>query len=118
MAESQGDKLINLQAQQLAAQVANWAAQLEFQKERMRLLELPEMQGKLQVDIDRLAFDKATQAWEQAFKESTLTGTYNGQPTIDWLMKQAELTGVLDGRETITGRLTNAQIREMEQRMA
>ena len=59
----QADKLINLQAQQLAAQVANWASQLEFQKERLRLLELPEMQGKLQVDVDRLAFDKAQAAW-------------------------------------------------------
>jgi hypothetical protein len=94
------DKLINLQAQQLAAQVANWAAQLEFQKERMRLLELPEMQGKLQVDIDRLAFDKAQATWENAFKEASITGKYNGQDTIEWLTQQAQLTGVLNGQQT------------------
>ena len=42
------DQLVNLQAAQLAAQTANWAAQLEFQKERMRLLELPQFQFQSQ----------------------------------------------------------------------
>lgn len=116
-AEEQQDKLINLQAQQLAAQVANWAAQLEFQKERLRLLELPEMQGKLQVDVDRLAFDKAQATWENAFKEATLTGTYNGQPTTEWLTQQAQLTGVLNGSQTLQGKLTDAQIAQMNNSM-
>lgn len=115
--ESPQDKLINLQAQQLAAQVANWAAQLEFQKERLRLLELPEMQGKAQIDIDRLAFDKGQAAWENAFKESTLTGTYQGQPTTEWLTQQAQLTGVLDGKQTLQGKLTDAQVAQMNAQM-
>lgn len=115
--ESPQDKLINLQAQQLAAQVANWAAQLEFQKERLRLLELPEMQGKAQIDIDRLAFEKAQASWENAFKESTLTGTYNGQPTTEWLTQQAQLTGVLNGQQTLQGKLTDAQVAQMNAQM-
>jgi hypothetical protein len=116
-AEEQQDKLINIQAQQLAAQVANWAAQLEFQKERLRLLELPEMQGKLQVDIDRLAWEKTQGTWERAFKEAALTGTYNGQPTLEWLTQQAQLTGVLNGSQTLQGKLTDAQIRQMNESM-
>jgi hypothetical protein len=116
-AEEQQDKLINLQAQQLAAQVANWAAQLEFQKERLRLLELPEMQNKAQIDIDRLAWDKAQGEWDRAFKEASITGTYNGQPTIEWLTQQAQLTGVLDGKQTLQGKLTDAQIRQMNESM-
>lgn len=115
--EDQQDKLINLQAQQLAAQVANWAAQLEFQKERLRLLELPEMQNKNQIDIDRLAFDKGQAAWENAFKEANLTGTYNGQPTLEWLTQQAQLTGVLNGTQTLQGKLTDAQIKQMNHSM-
>lgn len=116
-ANDQSNKLINLQAQQLAAQVANWAAQLDFQKERLRLLELPEMQGKLQVDIDRLAFDKAQATWENAFKEASITGTYQGQPTTEWLTQQAQLTGVLDGKQTLQGKLTDAQIGQMNEQM-
>lgn len=116
-AEEQQEKLINLQAQQLAAQVANWAAQLEFQKERLRLLELPEMQGKMQVDIDRLAWEKTQGTWEKAFKEATLSGTYNGVPTIEWLTQQAQLTGVLNGEQTLQGKLSDAQIRQMNESM-
>src|SRR6266498_2167022 len=93
--DNQQDKLINLSAQQLAAQVANWAAQLDFQKERFRLLEMPEMQGRSTLDVDKFAWEKAQTTWENAFKESTITGMYQGQPTIDWLTRQAQLTGVL-----------------------
>jgi len=118
VAQSSGnDQLINLQAQQLAAQVANWAAQLEFQKERMRLLELPEMQGKLQVDIDKLAWQKAQDTWERAIKEATLTGKYNGQDTLEWLTQQAQMTGVLNGQQTLQGKLTDAQIAQMNNSM-
>jgi len=116
-AEEQQDKLINLQAQQLAAQIANWAAQLEFQKERMRLLELPEMQGKMQIEIDRLAWDKAQGEWEKAFKEAAITGKYQGQDTVEWLTQQAQLTGVLNGQQTIQGKLTDAQITQMNEQM-
>ena len=110
------NQLVNLQAQQLAAQVAHWAAQLEFQKERLRLLELPEMQGKLQIEIDRLAWEKAEAEYERAFREAALTGTYNGEPTVEWLTQQAQLLGVLDGKQTLQGRLTDAQIQEMDRR--
>lgn len=116
--ESPEERLANLTAAQLAAQVANWAAQLEFQKERMRLLELPEMQGRQQIEIDRLAFDKAEAEWKRAIEESSLTGTYKGQPTLEWLERQARLTGVINGQQTLEGKLTTAQIAQMNHQMA
>jgi hypothetical protein len=112
------DSLVNLQASQLAAQVANWAAQLEYQKERMRLLELPQMQNASQAVIDRLAFDKGQAAWENSFKEASLTGTINGQPTMEWMTQQAQLTGVLNGQQTLQGKLTDAQVAQMSASMA
>lgn len=118
MPRNREDQLVNLQAQQLAAQVANWAAQLEFQKERMRLLELPEMQARTQAEIDRLAFEKSQAEWQRAFQESSLTGTYNGQPTLQWLTQQAQMTGVLNGQQTLQGKLTDAQIAQMNASMA
>jgi hypothetical protein len=115
--ESTQDKLVNLQAATLAAQVANWAAQLEFSKERFRLLEMPQFQQMTQLELDKFAWQKAQQTWERAFQESSLTGTYNGQPTVQWLTEQARLTGVLNGQETLEGKLTNAQIKQMEMEM-
>jgi hypothetical protein len=111
------DQLINLQAQQLAAQVANWAAQLDFQKARFNQLELPEWQQKSQLEVDQFAWQKAQDTWENAYKEALVTGTYQGQPTIDWLTRQAQLTGVLNGQQTLQGRLTDAQIAQMNQQM-
>lgn len=116
-ASEQQDQLINLQAQQLAAQIANWAAQLEFQKQRFSLLELPEWQQRSQLDVDKFAWEKAQSTWENAFKEASLTGTYQGKPTLEWLTQQAQLTGVFNGEETIQGKLTNAQISQMNQQM-
>jgi len=114
---STNQDLINLQAAQLAAQVANWAAQLEFAKQRFSLLELPQFQHASQMDIDRLAFEKATQAWQQAFNEASLTGTYQGQDTKQWLTQQAQLTGVLNGSQTLQGKLTDAQVAQMNSAM-
>jgi hypothetical protein len=111
------DQLINLQAQQLAAQVANWAAQLDFQKARFSQLEMPEWQQKSQLEVDQFAWQKAQDTWENAYKEALVTGTYQGQPTIDWLTRQAQLTGVLNGQETLQGKLTDAQIGQMNQQM-
>ena len=111
------DKLYNLQAQQLAAQVANWAAQLEFQKERFRLLEMPQFQQGLQLEVDKFAWQKAEDTWKKAYQESVLTGMYNGQPTTQWLMDQARLTGTFNGERTLEGRLTDAQIKDMNDKM-
>lgn len=115
--ESPEDKLINLESQQLAAQVANWAATLDFQKERFRLLEMPQFQQGLQLDVDKFAWERATTTWEQAYKESLLTGTYQGQPTTQWLMDQAKLTGSYNGERTLEGKLTDAQIQDMHDKM-
>ena len=111
------EKLANLQAAQLAAQVANWAAQLEFQKERFRLLELPQYQTMSQLEIDKLAFQKAEAAWKRAAEEASLTGMYQGQPTLAWLEQQARLTGVLNGQQTLEGKLTDAQLAQMNHAM-
>lgn len=115
--ESPEDKLYNLQAQQLAAQTANWAAQLEFQKERLRLLELPQFQSGLQLEVDKFAWQRAQDEWENAYQESLLTGTYKGQPTTQWLMDQARLTGTFNGQQTLEGKLTDAQIQDMHDKM-
>ena len=115
--ESAEDKLYNLQAQQLAAQVANWAAQLDFQKERFRLLEMPQFQQGLQLEVDKFAWEKGQQTWERAYQEALLTGMYQGQPTTQWLMDQARLTGSYNGERTLEGRLTDAQIQDMQDKM-
>ena len=115
--ESMEEKLYNLQAQQLAAQVANWAAQLEFQKERFRLLEMPQFQQGLQLEVDKFAWDKAQDTWERAYQEAAITGTYQGQPTTQWLMDQARLTGTFQGERTLEGKLTDAQIKDMNDKM-
>lgn len=111
------DKLVNLQAAQLAAQIAQFAAQLEFQKERLRLVELPQLALASQAQIDELAFKKAESAWSHAFQEASITGTYQGQPTLAWLEQQARMTGVIDGQQTLEGKLTDAQIAQMNHTM-
>jgi len=117
MASSTSKKLANAQAASLAAQVANMAAQLDFQKERMRLLELPQFQHLSQMDIDKLAFEKSQATWENALKEATLTGTYQGQPTLQYLEQQAKLFGVIDGQQTLEGKLSDAQIAQINHSM-
>lgn len=111
------DKLVNLQAAQLAAQIAQFAAQLEFQKERLRLVELPQLALASQAQIDELAFKKAESAWSHAFQEASVTGMYQGQPTLQWLEQQARMTGVIDGQQTLEGKLTDAQIAQMNHTM-
>lgn len=117
MASKESKKLANAQASALAAQVANMAAQLEFQKERMRLLELPQFQHLKQQDIDRLAFDKSQAEWENAFQEASVTGMYRGQPTLQYLQQQAQLFGVIDGQQTLEGKLTDAQVAQINHAM-
>jgi hypothetical protein len=111
------DELANLGAAQLAAQVANWAAQLEFAKQRFQLLELPQFQFQSQQAVDQLAFQKATEKWQEAYQEAALNGTYQGMPTTQWLTTQAQLTGVLNGNQTIQGKMTDAQIAQMNSAM-
>lgn len=118
-------ELTNVNAAQLAAQVANWAAQLEFQKTRFQLMELPQFQSQdatqrqqLQIQMDQLAFQKAQAAYQNALQEAALTGTYQGKPTTQWLTEQAQLTGVMNGQETLQGKLNDAQIAQMQHAMA
>lgn len=108
------DNLVNIQAAAQAAQVANLAAQLEFSKERFRLLELPEFQFQSQQAIDAAAWNKAKDQYQIAFQEASLTGTYQGQPTTEWLTQMAQMTGVLpNGTKTIQGALSDAQIAQI-----
>jgi hypothetical protein len=117
MASKESKNLANQQAAALAAQIANLAAQLEFQKERMRLLELPQFAHLKQMDIDKMAFEKSQAEWENALKEATMTGTYKGQPTMQWLEQQAKLFGVIDGKQTLEGALSSAQIAQINHSM-
>lgn len=107
------DNLVNIQAATQAAQVANLAAQLEFSKQRFQLLELPEWQAASQMDIDKFAWQKAQDTYENAFKEASLTGTYQGQPTTEWLTQIAQMTGVLNGQQTLQGAMNDAQIAQI-----
>lgn len=117
MASSASKNLANQQAAALAAQIANMAAQLEFQKERMRLLELPQFAHLKQMDIDKLAFEKSQAEWQKALQEATQTGMYQGKPTLQWLEQQAKLFGVIDGQQTLEGKLTDAQVAQINHSM-
>lgn len=99
--------MINLQAAQLAAQVAQNAAQQEFQRMRFETLEQPQFAHLSEMDKEQLAFQKAQQAFQEAFQTASLTGMWNGQQTIaeqqrqiENQMSQAGLTGMYQGQET------------------
>jgi hypothetical protein len=86
----------NQAAAQLAAQVADNAAQIAYYNARLGL------------DSEELAFKKAQQAWQNTFNEATLSGTYQGQPTLaaqqqaaNIAAQQAGLTGMYQGSPTL-----------------
>jgi hypothetical protein len=83
----------NNQAAALAAQVAAQAAQLEFQRMRFQQLELPQFQTMSALDKEKLAFQKATEVWNQAFQEASVTGSYNGVPAAQYLLSASQQTG-------------------------
>src|SRR5262245_16314793 len=93
MPDSPQQTYYNAQAAALAAQVANQAAQLEFQRQRFQQLELPQFQAMTDLDKEKLAFQKATEVWNQAFQEASVSGTYNGLPAAQYLLSTAQLTG-------------------------
>jgi hypothetical protein len=86
----------NHQAAALAAQVAAQAAQLEFQRMRFTQLELPQFQNMSALDKEKLAFSKATEVWNQAFQEASVTGSYNGVPAAQFLLSASQVTGVFN----------------------
>lgn len=108
MADAQSN-YYNAQAASLAAQVANQAAQLAFQRERFERLELPQFQEMTALEKEKLAFAKATEVWNEAFKEASLTGTYQGKPTAEWLLSSAQLTGQLQGSQTLAAQQQSFQ---------
>jgi hypothetical protein len=100
-------QMINLQAAQLAAQVAQQAAQQEFQRMRFTELEQPQFAHLSEMDKEQLAFQKAQQAFTEAFQTASLTGQWNGAPTTmeqqrltENQMNEAQLTGMYQGQQT------------------
>lgn len=63
---------VSLGADQLAYLAANDAATQAYNQQRLQLIDLP----MLQVDKDKLALQAAAQAYDSAFKQAQLTGTY------------------------------------------
>lgn len=93
MASNDQSQYYNNQAAALAAQVAAQAAQLEFQRMRFQQLELPQFQTMSALDKEKLAFQKATEVWNQAFQEASVTGSYNGVPAAQYLLSASQQTG-------------------------
>ena len=93
MASNDQSQYFNNQAAALAAQVAAAAAQLEFQRMRFSQLELPQFQAMSTLDKEKLAFQKATEVWNQAFQEASVTGSYNGVPAAQYLLSASQMTG-------------------------
>jgi hypothetical protein len=93
MAANDQSQYFNQQAAALAAQVAAQAAQLEFQRMRFTQLELPQFQTMSALDKEKLAFQKATEVWNQAFQEASVTGSYNGVPAAQYLLSASQQTG-------------------------
>ncbi len=93
MPDNSQQNYFNAQAASLAAQVANQAAQLEFQRQRFAELEKPQFEAMTALEKEKLAFQKATEVWNQAFQEASVTGAYNGVPAAQYLLSAAQLTG-------------------------
>lgn len=114
MAKQKNDpqqQLINLQAQQLALQAAQAAAQQEFLRMRFTQLELPQFQHLSDQDKERLSFDKATEAFNESMKQIQLTGKLpNGQDTMEAALQKAQLTGLLGGEETLAAKQLRSQM--------
>lgn len=103
--------LVNLQAQQLALQAAQAAAQQEFLRMRFQQLELPQFQHMSDMDKERLAFDKSTETFNETMKMIQLTGKLpNGQLTQEAALQRAQVTGLLDGEETLAAKTLRAQM--------
>lgn len=68
------NNLTNIAAAQAAASLAAQAAQQEYLRMRLYLLEIPEMQQKSLVEQDNIAFQWAQFAWQTGFQTATLTG--------------------------------------------
>lgn len=61
----------NLEAARLAAEVANNSAQMAYYNSKLRL------------DSDDLAFRKAQQAWKETYEKASISGTFEGRPTLE-----------------------------------
>lgn len=73
-----GYEAVNLPLEQLKLQAAKDAAYQAYLDERMRLVDAP--MNELQKD--RLALEKAQQAWNQTYQTAGLTGYFEGSPTL------------------------------------
>src|SRR5215467_3511724 len=76
-----GGDYANYQNNSLLLQGANNAAQAAYN------------QGMLKYNNDKLAFDMATQAFNQKISEAGLTGMYQGAPTVPALQSYANMFG-------------------------
>lgn len=87
-----------------AIDLANNAAQQAYNQKRLELdRDIANMQNDRQKD--QIALQAARDAWQKTYQTATLTGTLNGNPTLDATKQQSDITGYVPG----SGYATRAQ---------
>jgi hypothetical protein len=76
-----------------AAAAANAAVLAWLAQRRLDEIDKPAFALKTQTELAQMRRDDAAQVWKQAYETATLTGTLNGQPTMDLTKQNADLTG-------------------------
>lgn len=99
--QQQSQTNFNPAAANQAADLAQRIAYQAYLDERLRTLELPQFQSTSQQQKDELAFKMAQQKFEEVFREASVTGSYKGQPTTQWLAEMANFTGEFGGQKTL-----------------
>src|SRR5262252_1632169 len=110
MASKTSKQLVNLQAEQLALQAANAAADNEYRKKRYEELELPQFQWMTEADKERIALQARQVALQENLQQATLTGMFQGSPTWERTMQEAGMTGMLNGQQTLAGQAQQAAL--------
>lgn len=91
-----------------ALAAATQAAQVKYMQDRTDL-ERDQFNGLSAMQKEQLAYDKAKEAFSEAYQNASLTGTYNGEDTWAKIAAQAGLTGYLNGAPTLAREQLNQQ---------
>lgn len=89
-----------------AIDVADKIAEREYFNKKLELVDVP----GVELEKEKFAFQKAQEAWMNAYREAALTGTYGGKPTVEWLAQEAQMTGIYNGQPTMAREQMLAQL--------
>jgi hypothetical protein len=103
-------KYVNMEAANASMMLADRVAQREYLNTRFTQLEMPQFQHMVEMDKERLAIERANEAWKRSFEEAQLTGYFEGKPTAEWLATQADITGYFEGKPTLQRELSMAEL--------